>query len=93
MLFRSMVILNDEGAILDAMGKLRKVYPNVLHVERPQITSQGNLVRVHGDFKKMNELDLFSSFISQVTEKEITEDQKKVMRSTLDTYYQTMKGE
>lgn len=88
-----MVSLNDEGAILDAMGKLRKVYPNVLHVERPQITSQGNLVRVHGDFKKMNELDLFSSFISQVTEKEITEDQKKVMRSTLDTYYQTMKGE
>ena len=88
-----MVSLNDEGAILDAMGKLRKVYPNILHIERPQITPQGNLVRAHGDFKKMNELDLFSSFISQVTEKEITHDQKKVMSNTLNTYYQTLKGE
>lgn len=31
------VNLQDEGLLFDAIGKLREVYPNVLHIERPRI--------------------------------------------------------
>ena len=81
------VILTDEGAILDAMGKIRKVYPNALHVERPQMTAGGNLLRAQEDFQKMTELDLFSSFIQQVTDREMTPSQKEVFKNTLQEYY------
>jgi exonuclease SbcD len=82
-----MVTLLDEGAILDAMGRLRKVYPNVLHIERPQFATGSNLIGADRNFRKMNELDLFSSFIYQVTDQEITEQQKKIFEHVLDQYY------
>ena len=88
-----MVTLSDEGAILDAMGKIRRVYPNALHIERPQMTVEGNLVRADRNFNRMNETDLFASFMQQVTEREMTEQQKEVFKDTLTTYYHTLRGE
>ncbi|MTI55446.1 exonuclease SbcCD subunit D [Geosporobacter ferrireducens] len=87
------VTLLDEGAILDAIGKLRKVYPNVLHIERPQLTAASQLVGADRDFKKMNELHLFSSFLSQVTEREITEEQQKAFQQVIDHYYRMIREE
>ena len=85
------VTLLDEGAILDAIGKLRRVYPNVLHIERPKLTASGQLLGADRNFKKMGELHLFSSFLSQVTEQEITEEQQKAFQQTLDHYYRMMR--
>ncbi|SHI68170.1 Exodeoxyribonuclease I subunit D [Geosporobacter subterraneus DSM 17957] len=85
------VTLLDEGAILDAIGKLRKVYPNVLHIERPQLTSNNQLVSADKDFRKMNELHLFASFLGQVTDREITEEQQKAFQQVLDQYYRMMR--
>ena len=88
-----MVTLKDEGAILDAMGKLRKVYPNALHIERPMITPEGALVGAQRDFKNTSEVDLFASFINQVTSKEITELQREFFSKTLTGYYNSLRGE
>jgi len=88
-----MVTLKDEGAILDAMGKLRRVYPNALHIERPMITPEGTLVGAQRDFKNTSEIDLFASFINQVTCKEITEVQKEFFSKTLTVYYNGLRGE
>ncbi|MEW9121252.1 MAG: exonuclease SbcCD subunit D [Thermotaleaceae bacterium] len=88
-----MVTLKDEGAILDAIGKLRKVYPHVLHIERPQLTQGNQLVGPERNFKKMGEVHLFSSFFSQVTNREISEEQKKVFEQVLDRYYKAIGGE
>lgn len=62
-----MVTLLDTGAVLDVMGKLREVYPNVLHVERPCLEFGSNVVRARVDHRKLNDADLFADFFSQVT--------------------------
>ncbi|MDI6906864.1 MAG: exonuclease SbcCD subunit D [Thermoanaerobacterales bacterium] len=62
-----MVTLQDTGAILDAMGQLRAVYPNVLHIERPHLTLGGELRGPSGDHRRQSESDLFAAFFEQVT--------------------------
>lgn len=72
-----MVTLNDEGAILDAMGKIRNVYPNALHIERPKYAASSNTLSLDRSFKKMDIGELFSSFYRQVTDVEMSEEQKR----------------
>ncbi|MDF2548704.1 MAG: exonuclease SbcCD subunit [Anaerosolibacter sp.] len=88
-----MVTLKDEGALLDPMGKLRKVYPNVLHIERPQMLTGGEQVKLEGNFRKMGEIDLFESFLKQVAGKEITETQRKIFGEIVNQHYSMMRGE
>jgi exonuclease SbcD len=88
-----MVSLKDEGALLDPMGKLRKVYPNVLHIERPQMLTGSEQVKLEGNFRKMGELDLFESFLKQVAGKEITEAQRKIFGEIVNQHYRMMRGE
>jgi len=68
-----MVSLLDTGAILDVMGKLREVYPNVLHVERPRLELGSGSARDRVDHRKLNDADLFADFFSQVTGNNLTE--------------------
>jgi DNA repair protein SbcD/Mre11 len=57
-----MVTLLDTGAILDAIGKLREVYPNVLHIERPGLMAGGAMHGTRADHRTMNDTELFASF-------------------------------
>lgn len=88
-----MVTLKDEGAILDAMGKVRSIYPNCLHIERPQLTLSSNLCGADSNFKKMSITDLFSSFFKQVTDMEISEEQALVFEETLNKFNSRLRGE
>ncbi|MBN1380223.1 MAG: exonuclease SbcCD subunit D [Deltaproteobacteria bacterium] len=70
-----MVRLLDRGAILDTMGKIREVYPNCLHIERPSLmVENGDAVRAV-DHTKMTDIDLFESFFTQTTGEDISEEQ------------------
>lgn len=71
-----MVTLLDKGAILDAMGQIRKVYPNALHLERPVLDGGGQRPASRVDHRVMDEVELFSQFFAQVTDDELTEEQK-----------------
>jgi exonuclease SbcD len=71
-----MVRLLDTGAILDAIGKLREVYPNVLHIERPDLMAGGEMHGSRADHLKMNDTELFASFFLQATGEHLTEEQK-----------------
>ncbi|KKM12407.1 exonuclease SbcD [Clostridiales bacterium PH28_bin88] len=82
-----MVTLKDSGAILDAMGKLREVYPNVLHIERPYLTEGGDLRGPGGDHRRLGELDLFSSFFEQVTGTPLSVEQTKVFADTVNVLH------
>ena len=70
-----MVTLKDKGAILDAMGKIREVYPNTLHIEKKELLPTANLLGADANFKKMNIDDLFASFYRQVTDIELTKEE------------------
>lgn len=82
-----MVSLQDTEPILDVMGKLRQVYPNVLHVERPALTTGGELRKPFGDHRRQGEEQLFSSFYAQVTGQDLSSDQSTEMNLILDDLF------
>ncbi len=60
------VTLRDSGAILDPMGKLRRVYPNVLH----RIFAAPAAATATGprpDHRRQGEAELFAAFFAQAT--------------------------
>ncbi len=82
-----MVTLKDTGAILDAIGKLREVYPNILHIERPCLTGCGVLRGPGGDHRTLSEADLFFSFFEQVTGSPLTDEQALAFSETIDSFH------
>jgi exonuclease SbcD len=83
-----MVTLLDTGAILDAIGKLRDVYPNVLHIERPGLMAGGNMHGTHTDHRKMDDTELFASFFFQATGEHLTEAQESAYASVVNAMRQ-----
>ncbi|ABV87954.1 exonuclease SbcCD subunit D [Shewanella pealeana] len=79
-----MVRLSDKTAILDAMGKLRSVYPNVLHLERTGLMSDKSKVELSRDHIKKGELDMFTDFFAQVSGEPMTEAQQQAMITAID---------
>jgi exonuclease SbcD len=88
-----MVTLKDDGAILDAMGKIRSIYPNALHIERPQFTSTNNRLNVDSNFRKMDISELFSSFFKQVTDTEMSDEQKTAFSDIVTKLNKSLRGE
>ncbi|GIU08311.1 MULTISPECIES: exonuclease SbcCD subunit D [unclassified Shewanella] len=79
-----MVRLSDKCAILDAMGKLRSVYPNVLHLERTGLMSDNSKVELSRDHIKKGELDMFTDFFAQVSGEPMTVAQQQAMITAID---------
>lgn len=82
-----MVTLLDKGPVMDAIGRLREVYPNVLHIERPALTTGGELRGPGGDHRRMDEAALFTSFFEQVTGEPLSEEQNKVFAELLGKFF------
>ncbi len=83
-----LVRLLDKHAILDAMGKLRSVYQNVLHLERTGLMAASSQTQIKREHIKQNELDMFSSFFEQTTGDELSKIQKKLMLDMLEDLHQ-----
>lgn len=79
-----MVRLLDKSAILDAMGKLRAVYPNVLHLERTGLLAANDRLELNRDHLKKSEQAMFSDFFEQVSGEALNEEQKALLSQTLD---------
>lgn len=67
------VRLLDEGAILDLMGKLRSVYPNICHVDRPGLRLENPAQSERRDHRKMSDADLFDAFYREVRGKSLSD--------------------
>ncbi|PLT28477.1 exonuclease SbcCD subunit D [Peribacillus deserti] len=80
------VTLLDEGTILDPMGKLRQVYPNILHLERKwdfTDLKRKQSYSAQRDEKK-SELDLFQTFYSNMTDRSFDDSKLAVMTSVIE---------
>jgi exonuclease SbcD len=63
------VTLTDEGALLNALGRLREVYPNLLQLERRFLSETGKLASASsspGRRAQESETALFASFFQEV---------------------------
>lgn len=66
-------VLTDEGPLLQPMERLRRIYPNMLHIERPYLSRSHSGGRVSvGDHRTRTEADLFASFFKQVSGRELS---------------------
>lgn len=79
-----MIRLLDKRAILDAMGKLRAVYPNVLHLERTGLLAANERLELKRDHLKKSEQAMFSDFYQQVVGEALTEAQVELISCTLE---------
>ncbi len=80
-----LVRLQDKEPILDAIGKLRNVYPNVLLIERPGLESTiSDLYETRVDHRKLSDEDLFAAFVSQTTGSTLTDAQAEFFLSIVE---------
>jgi exonuclease SbcD len=74
------VTLEDEGPVVDAMSRIRDVYPNALHVEHPTRFEVSSLDGLAGDLEAQSEEEVFEEFVAHVTgEEEISDGHRSVL--------------
>lgn len=86
------ITLLDEGSIIDPIGKLRQIYPHVLHLERKiETVDQKQLKNFTAQkSEKKSEIDLFEQFYREMTTAEFTEDKREIMAGIVE---QVLKAE
>lgn len=79
------VMLLDAGPVLDAMGRLRDCYPNVLHVRRPeQQAGEGTAASDRPNVRAMDDAQLFKAFYAHVTNAELSGEQEAAFVQIVD---------
>jgi len=84
-----MVRLTDTHAILDAMGKLRDIYPNVLHLEKPGIMAVGEKKAMNREKLKRSEIEMFRDFYSQVSGNPLSLEQDDALKNVISSLHTT----
>ena len=78
-----LVSLTDTRELLDPMGRLRELYPNVLHIERPALEGAADqALRAHR--AAGGDAALFAAFFEQVTGTALAESQAAAFREVYD---------
>lgn len=72
-------VLEDDDVLLNPMAKLRQVYPNALHVERPHFGAATTGAAARGDHRKLSTLELFSNFWKESGKETLEEPHRQVL--------------
>jgi exonuclease SbcD len=80
-----MARVNDTESIIDVMGKLREVYPNVLQMQNTGIRDSAKLPGASREMLKKSHMSLFEDFFKDIQEEEISEEQRSYMENLLET--------
>ena len=81
------VILTDEGDIVDAIGKIRSAYPNVmvLDFENSRTGKESDFSGHEAEgIENVSVLDLFSRFFKEIRKTDISPRQEKIVRELLE---------
>lgn len=79
------VRLLDERPVLAPMEKIRSVYPNALHVERPlTLLNENRIERPTEARKKMSDQALFKAFYKEVTGKDVDPEAEALFLEVLE---------
>ncbi|KYZ75796.1 exonuclease sbcCD subunit D [Anaerosporomusa subterranea] len=81
------ITLQDDGPVLDPMGRLRAIYPNVLEIQRTQLNATGELRGPVADHRRLTDHDLFASFFEQVTGVKLNSEQEAGFAAALEEVY------
>ncbi|HAM81129.1 exonuclease SbcCD subunit D [Ornithinibacillus bavariensis] len=87
--------LLDKGQIMDPMYKLRKIYPNILRLERVGFSTTKSLLDLQHIRKKQTQshMELFASFYKEITEEDIDEKRMNYIQKTISSVIAKERGE
>ena len=75
--------LLDKGALLDAIGQLREVYPNVLTIERPELAAEAARCEPPRPGAR-SEAEHFAAFFEYVCDEPLTEAERRAFAAVAD---------
>ncbi|TCL38612.1 exodeoxyribonuclease I subunit D [Anaerospora hongkongensis] len=76
--------LHDTLPVLDALGQLRSIYPNVLSIDPRYRASGGENGGTAVDHRKLTEKDLFAAFAEQMTGTALSAEQTAALDGVLE---------
>lgn len=82
-----LIRLTDTHAILEPMQKLRAVYPNVLHLERPGLLANNGRTTAQREKMLKGEWNMFEDFYQQVHGEALSDAQQDVVKDILKTLH------
>jgi exonuclease SbcD len=77
-------VLDDPGALYDAMGRLRRGYPNALNIELPELQAEAAGRHTRPDPSKVTDLELFGAFFQFVGGRPATEQELAAFAAIAD---------
>ncbi len=82
-------VLTDEEDVIDAMARLRVIYPNLMKLSYDNKRTRSNQV-IEGavDVEQRSPLDLFSEFYEKQNNQELSEEQKAFVRSCIESIWE-----
>ncbi len=80
------VRLLDRGPLLDPVGRLRSIWPNLLHIERPSLAAPDARTRVEGArrLRGRSEIELFADFVRETTGEELGDAERVALGGVLE---------
>ena len=81
------VVLTNEGEIIDPMGKLRSVYPNIMSLELENSRTRIDISEIAmdaGAMEKLSVYELFCEFFVEMKDKTMSEEQAEIVRELLE---------
>lgn len=79
-----LIRLLDTHALYEPMAKLREFYPNILQLEKPNLSSGGERQLLSKENLKKGELPMFLDFFRQMTGDDLDEEATKRVADLLD---------
>ena len=79
-----LIRLLDKHALYEPMAKLREVYPNILQLEKPNLSQGGERQLLKRENLKKGELPMFLDFYQQMTGDNLDEESTKLVANLLD---------
>jgi len=80
------ITLTNEDEIVDPMGKLRSIYPNIMHLgfENSRTDAATSIMTDSETIKKLSDYELFAQFFLEAQGSTMSEDQAEIIRQLLD---------
>jgi exonuclease SbcD len=87
-----LIKLTDTKDILDPMGRIRSVYPNVLQLERINFAIDSGSRLAVNESNEKTEAQVFEEFFEQVMGTELSESQVELLKETIDQAQKSMEA-
>ena len=83
------ITLTDEEDVLDAIGKLRAIYPNIMRLDYDNERTRSNAeVRAADDLDKKTPLELFAEFYEAQNNKELSKEQRGFVSGLIERIWE-----